>query len=146
MFIQPIVDLWAGRPIAYALTDAHGFPIEASSPRELYMNIEAAFQRDFAPLVVCRPSVMKSVWDEFVKRLPEPLWLYENRQVCSERGEVVMNEDGEPSTRWQRSIDNTESMEAAIESGIRYGSGSVLMGVEQLACKDPAIYQIEWGL
>lgn len=131
--------------MAYVLTDECGRPIQPSSPRELYMNVDAAFQRDFTPLVVCRPPVMKSVWEAFVNRLPEPLWLYEDGVVCSASGEVMMKDEGEPYIRWQKNIEHTSSLKAAIEAGVHYGSGTALMAVEPLEYADSALYRIEWG-
>lgn len=145
MFVQPIVDLWTGRPTAYVLTDEYGGLIQPSSPRELYINIAAAFQRDFTPLVVCRPSVMKSAWEAFVKRMPEPLWFYEDGEVFSESGEVMMTDGDEPQSRWQRNIEHADSLTAAIEAGVHYGSGAALMAVERLEWTDSGLFRIEWG-
>lgn len=145
MFIQPIVDLWTGRPTAYVLTDKDGCPVEASSPRDLYIHVDAALQRDFTPLVVCRPAVMKSAWEAFVSKIPEPLWVYEAGKVFSDCGNVVMEEDGEPCARWKRGIDDAQSLKTAMTEGIHYGSGIALTGVELLEITYSAMYHIEWG-
>lgn len=145
MFIQPIVDLWTGRPVAYVLTDKDGCPLEASSPRDLFINVEAALQRDFTPLVVCRPSIMKLAWEAFVTRILEPLWVYEDGKVFSECGDVVMQENGEPCVRWLRGIDDVPSLKTAMIEGMHYGSGIALTGVEPLEITYSSMYYIEWG-
>lgn len=147
MFIQPIVDLWTGRPFAYVLTDKKGCPLVARTPRELYLNIRAARLRDFTPLVVCRPESMRTeAWDEFICRVPDPIWVYENAEIRMEvGGNVVMCDTGSADILWRRHIDNQDLLEQTMAHGIHFGSGEVLMGVDELSVSIAEMYRVEWG-
>lgn len=149
MFVLPIVDLWTMKPTAYALTDEDGIPIVAKTPVELYYNIIAALERDFKPLVVCMPRVMKSSWRGFVEQFPEPIWVYDAGKVMDDMGNTVMIDDGEVAALWQRGIGSQQDLKKAQESGVHYGSGThdgvALMGTDELRIAPGNLYKIQWG-
>lgn len=144
MFVLPIVDLWIGRPVAYALTDKSGVLIEAPTPRELYLNIYAALQRDYTPMVTLRPAYMAAEWETFIGRIPEPVWVYENGEILT--GTLIIKDDSDDvGQRWVREINTKEKLKSVMASGVHYGSGLALASVNKLEILQSSMYQVQWN-
>lgn len=56
-----------------------------------------------------------------------------------------MSERGEAETLWIRDINVKGRLTSLMEAGVHYGSGSSLMGVDELEKVTSAMYRISWG-
>jgi len=143
VYILPIIDLWIGRPAAYALTDDKGNMTCASSPRQLYANIFEAMCRDFNPLIVRKPKNMEVIaWQSFVHTLPlETIWVYDDGEVKNLVGDVKMKECRD----WAVNVANHQEMKILMEQGVHFGSGPGIVGVDELRVSESSLYEIQWG-